>query len=138
MPRSKAPSGQDTDGRNRAPRKQGGRNYKPRAEFAGWVNVSIPLGDKGKVDEYNASPEYANDFSDVVSGGHKITVAWDAENECFVATTFMTDVDNPCAGLMVSQRSADIWRALVKLVYCHSQILPVDYSDMAGAGGGDW
>ena len=138
MPRGKTPSGIDTDGRNRPNRKQGRAVYKQRAEFSGWVNLTIPAADKAKVDEYNASAEYAHDFHDLVQGGHKITLAWDSDNECFVATTFMTDPEHACAGLMVSQRSSDLWRALVKLVYGHSQLLPPDYSDLAGNGGNDW
>ena len=138
MPRGKAPSGNDTDGRNRPVRKTPRREYRERAEFSGWVNVTIPASDKVKVDEYNATAEYANDFADLVTSGHKVTVAYDADNECFVATTFQTDTASPCAGLMVSQRSNDIWRALVKLVYAHSQLLPTDYSSEAGNGGGDW
>lgn len=138
MPRGKAPSGMDTDGRNRAKPRSQRRDFKPRAEFAGWVDLNIPASERPKVDEYNASAEYANDLHDLIQAGHKVTLAWDSDNECFVATTFMTDTEHPCAGLMVSQRSDDLWRALVKLTYGHSQILPSDYSELVGGRSGAW
>lgn len=138
MPRGKQPSGNDTDGKNKAPRKPYQRNYKRRADFSGWVNVEIPRADKEKVDEFGATTLYADAMKDVIVNGHRISLSYDSEEEVFVATTFMTDADHPCAGLMVSQRSDDIWRALLKLVYAHSEILPEDYSGLAGHGGGAW
>lgn len=138
MPRGTQRPIDDTDGSNRVPRKAKQGSFRPRAEFAGWINASIPFADKDKVSEFGKTQQYADAFEDVVRGGHKITVSYDDEQGVFVAASFQTDTRQPTAGLMVSQRSDAIWRALLKLIYVHSEILPADYSGLAGGASDAW
>lgn len=114
------------------------RQYKPRVDFAGWVNCDIPREKREEVTAWGETAAYGAALSDMVTAGHKITLAYDAQEETYVASTFMTDADAPTAGLMTSQRSDDLWRALLKLCYAHAELLPVDYSALAGGGDTRW
>ena len=138
MPRGKAVNGKDTDGSNRSPRRQQRRTQQARVEFAGWVNVSIPNDHREAVTTFGADSRLFDSLSDLLQSGHKVTLSWTADEEVFVAATFMNDDSSPCAGLMVSQRSEDSWRALVKLLYVHAELLPPDYSELVGAQNDRW
>ena len=138
MPRGKAAIEQYLEEKNKRPINPRKKTYKERAEFSGWVNVAIPTADKDKVSAWGQTSAYADAFSDLVQQGLKITIGYDDEEGVFVASTFQTRVDHPCAGIMTSQRSDDIWRALLKLVYSHSEILPPDYSGLLGGREGSW
>jgi len=138
MPRGKSVSGNDTDGKNRPPRRSAAKQYKPRVDFAGWVNCEIPREKREEVTAWGETSAYGAALADMVAAGHKVTLAYDAEEEVYVATTFQTDAEQPTAGLMTSQRSDDLWRALLKLCYAHAELLPTDYSALAGGGDTRW
>jgi hypothetical protein len=136
MPRAR---GNDTDGGGEQPsrRKKRPEGVQRTADFAGWINVNIPKADKPAVDDFGASTQFPDALDALLKTHHRITLVWNLKDECFQANSFCMDEGSPNAGLMVSARSDDPSRAVVKLAYIHDALLPDDYSD-AGEERSDW
>lgn len=136
MPRSRV---DDTDGGGKGGhnKKRGNEQVQRNALFAGWINVTIPQSDRLLVDEFGTSTELTDALVSLLNAHHRLTLIWNVKEECFQANSFCMDETSANAGLMVSARSDDPIRALVKLVYIHDHLLPADYSS-AGDERSNW
>lgn len=136
MPRGR---GEDTDGggNTRRPQKRKVVGVQRNADFAGWINVNIPKDHKPLVEEFGASTAFPDALMHVLANHHRITLIWNEKEECFQANSFCMDETSPNGGLMVSARSDDPSRAIVKLMYIHDALLPADYSN-AGEERSNW
>lgn len=107
------------------------------ADFVGWINVNIPKADQASVDEFSTSPEFVDALGLLLRSHHRLTLIWNERDECYQANSFCMNEQSPNAGLMISARSTDASRAVVKLVYIHDRLLPEDYSQ-SGEEDGSW
>lgn len=129
----------DSDGQNRS-KNRNSRNYRPtsRPEFAGWVNAAIPASDRDKFEQWAGSTLLLDAAEKQAKAGMSVTLSWSDDEETFVAKAFCQDGDSPNAGLMVSQRSEEGYRALCKLWYVLSEVLPADWTPLVGGTSDRW
>jgi len=137
MPRGNRNAG-DTDGGDLRARQTKGDTRHREALFHAWVNVSIPKAESDEVDAFGRSPVYQDALEHLLATHHRVNIIYNLKEGCYQVNTFCMDEESPNAGLMVSQRSTDPFRALLKLVYAHAHLLPADYSGAVRGGDEDW
>lgn len=138
MPRGSNRSG-DTDGSNfRSRQTKAGFKTNRAAEFAGWVNASIPDANKDDFHEFETSERCLKAMNEVGSNHIRLSVVFDLQDGVYVASAFHMNEASPSGGLMVSQRSPDALRALMKLVYLITELMPLDWSELLSARKNEW
>lgn len=138
MPRGNARNG-DTDGSNFRNRgtKEGFKQHRA-AEFAGWVNASIPDAHRADFEEFETSSRCIDAFNAVGKAHIRVSTIWDIKDQCFVANAFHMDETSPSGGLMVSARSSTALRALMKLLYLITELMPTDWSELLSSAKNEW
>jgi hypothetical protein len=71
-------------------------------------------------------------------GRLKITLAYNADQDTFLATAFVKDAESINAGMMTSQRSGTPIKALEKLLWAVYYGMGEDWSALQTSGAGDW
>jgi len=138
MPRGTQRNG-DTDGSNfRGRATKDGYKVHRSAEFAGWVNASIPDANRVDFEEFETSSRCIEAFDHVGKSHIRTSVVWDIKDQCYVANAFHMDEASPSGGLMVSARSTTALRALMKLLYLIIEIIPEDWSELLSRAKTDW
>jgi hypothetical protein len=114
------------------------QTYGMDAEFAGWVNCSLGTTHKEAYENWLRSAEALTDFQAVVDNFYRLTVGIDVKNDAYVANAFMRSTRSPHAGKMTSQRSADPYTALMKLVFAISHVMPENWQQLSEGENADW
>lgn len=129
----------DTDGDTRPFRgNRAGRAAHRNAEFAGWVNVSIPDASRPAFTEFEGSAAFVDALDIIGKHNIRLSLIQEAGTEDYMASAFCMDETSPSAGLMVSQRSASALRALAKLAFCIVELMPEDWGELVSRGKADW
>lgn len=98
-----------------------GGNFKDLWTF---VDIRLNKSDKDAVSQWGK--EQADDMLDLLSsileGGHKLSVTWSDNTDCFIAS--FTGTDDECVnyGLVMSSRANNPWEAVVIGLYKHFEI----------------
>lgn len=120
----------DSKGNTRSTSANNRRSSKTTTDalFAGWVNVTIPEATRPEFEAWAQTAAPQDALTALLRALHRVTLNYDPDAEVFVANSFCRDTYSSNAGIMVSQRSEDAFRALAKLLYVHDVLLPEDYS----------
>lgn len=88
----------------------------PVAEFKGFLNYPFTKAENIEIKTLAEDPvEVSSAWKRLVEDGFSISTRFDNEEQCFLATAFMRDPDNPAAGIMLSCRASLLPRAVVGL-----------------------
>jgi len=88
--------------------------------WKGFVNIELAQVDKKKIRENLVAFEDFGHWAEVTTAeGYKISISFDQERDCFVATLTSNDPDNDNYGYSMSQRHSHLQVALTALVYAH-------------------
>jgi len=87
------------------------------AEFVGWVNMEIADDQRSEFELWAQGTDVWGLLDTYTATGHKFTTSYDDANVAHVASVFCRNETSPNAGLMVSQRSGSVGRALLKLLF---------------------
>lgn len=138
MPRAKG-GYENVDGKNRAPRQQkAGYKAHRSAEFSGWANVTIPDSKRDLFAEFESTTAFPDAVDRITHKNIRLSMVQEAGEDAFMATAFCMDESHPSAGMMVSQRSSSAVRALAKLAFCITELMPDDWTELAGSAHTDW
>lgn len=103
-----------------------GNGRAPKADkpsFSDFQFVSYTLSKSEKVAFSKWWEEKASDafvfVSEVVNSGYKVSLSWDAENDCYIATFTCMEKKSPNYCLVMSSRSDDLWEAIGINLYKH-------------------
>lgn len=138
MPRGNNRNG-DTDGSNFRPRptKDGYKTHRS-AEFSGWVNATIPDANRPDYEEFETSTRCVEAFDAIGKMHVRLSCVFDLKDGCFVANAFHMDEATASGGLMVSARSSSALRALTKLAYLITEVMPEDWTELLSRVKTDW
>lgn len=124
MPRSKSTNGktekQDISARQRFA-------CASDAAWGGFLNVRLTDEQKAQFDEWRASvgAQFWSSLADIVAEGMKLSLVYDAENECFVATFTGALTGSPKFREASSSR-AGTWEEAVALMVFKHEVLAVN------------
>lgn len=138
MPRAKG-GYENVDGKNRGPRQQkAGYKAHRSAEFSGWANVNIADADRARFAEFETTTAFPDAVDFIAHKNIRLSMVQEAGEDAFMATAFCMDEAHPSAGMMVSQRSSSALRALAKLAFCITELMPDDWTELSSDGRTDW
>lgn len=122
---------------NSTKRKEGAKEFT----FRGFVNVNLTEQEKAKFDVWATDDELlAEALRTTVASVGKVSLSYDAFAPCYIASITVQAVGLPDRGLCVTARSADLTKAINRVLYCYwviadgdleSQYIakPTQYSD---------
>lgn len=114
------------------------QTYGMNAGFRGWVNYTIPVGDRSAYTEWLITTGSTKDLQVVVDDHYRLSVGEDLRNGGYTATAFMRLESSPNAGKMTSQRSGDPMNALFKLIFAIRHGMPDNWAELETGGDDDW
>jgi len=89
-----------------------------RADFVGYVNVTLTDADKPDFEGWNVDGVFPLEaFLDALELGYQFTTKFDAENECFSCSVSSWNKSRDDAGIIYTARSDDPEKARLKAIY---------------------
>jgi len=87
------------------------------AAFRGYINVTLSDDQKSTFDAWSSSASPLETLEFVVSDGVNISLKWDVKGACYLASGTQRREDSPNAGLVVTARAAEAWKAWYRLLF---------------------
>jgi len=104
-------NGKDTGKATRAPRDE-------RAEFVGYVNITLTEEDRLDYDGYNNDPTIGEEaYLDALDLGYQFTVKFERESDCFSCSISNWSRSATDSGVIYTGRSSTPHQAVAKAVY---------------------
>lgn len=103
-------------------------------EWRGFVNVSITDKYRSTFETWERDDDLVVDavLSAVETVG-KLSFSYDKKQGCFIAALTVTNTSRPDAGFCVTARSADMFKAMRRVVFLYWQVAGGDLSTQATA-----
>lgn len=103
---------------------KGSQKKKPTtAQFQGYVPVYLDEKTKKHIKANIGTLESICDkFVEYAEDDYRITIGWDAYNECMSASLYDTKASRATGGYILSAKHADLRVALTTLVYLHEEV----------------
>lgn len=102
---------------------------KKSFEFKGFINYYLTDDEMRYVKTRNFTDEdFVGKVLALTSDGYKITLNFDAYNECFQATLTAVSTGNSNDGFAVSGRGSDAVKAFKQLLYIHFEVCEGDWT----------
>jgi len=130
----------DINGRNDVKGRGGSKGAATglEASFVGFVNFSPSDEQKSEFAKLAATEVLWQDWAKVLAAGLKLTVSWNAKEECYTAFLFERREASPNAGLMVSGRGGAPVDAMLRAVFYVTYCLPAEWARPVVGGGDKW
>lgn len=98
--------------------KSNSRNSQDWANFS-FVAFTLVEAQKDQFREWykEQGSRSLDELSSMVTGGYKLTVSWDEQSSCFIASLTCKEPTDPNYGYVLSSRSTDIWEAMALNVF---------------------
>jgi len=102
--------------------------------------IRVTLTDKQKEDGKKGDPFEAFDewAGELFQKGYKLSLSYDAENDCFYATLTATSADNEFRGYALSGRGPSAAGSLQMLLAKHFTVLKGNWTNAKETEGGGW
>jgi len=100
-----------------------------RPDFKGFVNYPLSTDEKAAIKAISLTlDDYENFLIKLSEEGYKITISYDAFNQCYSCFLMHKDADHTNAGYMLSGKGSTPLKAFKQCSYIHYQIFDEDWS----------
>lgn len=98
-----------------------------------WIDITLTKAEKeGLKKAFNDTAGGFDCLSEICADGLKMSLSWDARNECYAVFLIPASDDHINVGCILTARSDEPWKAVFAAWYKHTKVLKKDWRPRGG------